>query len=128
MNLFSVCGMAILACTSAQILRRIHEPSSKLTSIVFIVIAGTTLIGASVPLIEFIKTLDMNESFEKYYSIMMKGLGLCILGTTAGDICRDSGEETISSVLSIATKISVMIVCLPLLNDIIELAKEMLLR
>ena len=53
---------------------------------------------------------------------MFKTLGICFLAQFAADSCRDAGESALASKVELAGKISILVLSLPLFEDIAQTA------
>lgn len=62
----------------------------------------------------------------EYVKILLKGVGICYLTALCTDICRDCGENTLASQITLAGKIAVMMISLPLFVSIIGIVKSLL--
>lgn len=60
------------------------------------------------------------------FDIMLKGLGVALLCRFCSDICRDCGENTLASGVESVGKIVIFSLSLPMLADILTLAREIL--
>ncbi len=126
MNILPVAVFALFACCSAVVLRHFSQPITPfigLTASILIMIATVISLG---PVIDFIKNLDGGQNYESYYEIMLKGLGIAILSESASDICRDCGEISLASKVELASKVSILLLSIPLLEAILGLSKEMM--
>lgn len=61
---------------------------------------------------------DINVS---YFSVMLKMLGLCITAQLAENICKDCGENALASVVETAAKCSILLVALPIANELVTI-------
>lgn len=126
MNIYAVTGFALLACAASVILKKFGDSAGfLLPAAAFICLTGSAIAAAS-PVGDFIDSLDPAGKFTDYYSVMMKGLGMTVLGESAADICRDCGEDSIASGVEICTKISMLLIALPMISKIAILAGEFL--
>ncbi|MBQ7161410.1 MAG: stage III sporulation AC/AD family protein [Clostridia bacterium] len=128
MNIYTVCGFALLSCAASVILRRFENSAGVLIPAAALVsFAGAALAAAS-PIGDFIDSLNENGRFTDYFSIMMKSLGTAMLGECACDICRDCGEQSIANGVELCTKISLLILALPLITKLTGLAADLLAK
>ena len=125
MNIYAVCGTAVLACAASVIIKKLNG-SGDAIPVVFIVAVSAALTAAAVPVIDFVRSLDASQEYEKYFSIMLKGLGIGFLGNTAAVLCRDSGENGMATTVDTATKVSIVVLCLPVISEVIGIAKTFL--
>ena len=62
----------------------------------------------------------------KYGEIILKGLGIVILTQICADICRDSGEGTLASNIETVGKLELLLLSIPLIEEILGTAKTLL--
>ena len=69
---------------------------------------------------------DLNNASPSYLPIIVKTLGIVIVTQIASGLCRENGEESISLIVELAGKISVFIICLPLIESLYTIVKSYL--
>lgn len=55
-------------------------------------------------------------------TVMLKALGLALIAQIASDLCRDSGEQTLSGVVELAAKLGILLTALPLATQLVEMS------
>lgn len=100
-------GMAVTVLTSVLVLRELFLRLS--------------------PLLTTAKTLfdGLPLSWE-YGSILLKGLGVCLLTQTAADCCRDAGESALAGKAELTGKITLLALSVPLFEKVATLAVTMI--
>lgn len=63
-----------------------------------------------------------------YWSVMLKALGIAILCRICTDVCRDCGEGAIAGGVETAGKIAILALSLPMVEEIVAWAQELLKR
>lgn len=76
--------------------------------------------------VELMGALGIDGVVAQYTEIMLKGLELTVLCRLCADICRDCGEGTVALAVESAGKIGMVILAMPAIADIIEVAGELL--
>lgn len=84
------------------------------------------LVGLARPLISYVSALLESSAAAPYAEILMRTLGVAILTETAGGICRECKEPSVASYLEMAGRLEILILCLPLMEDILESVKGLL--
>ncbi len=59
-------------------------------------------------------------------SAMMKALGIVLAGQIALGVCKDAGETALASGMEFAVKTGVLLVSLPLLEELLSIVREVL--
>jgi len=58
----------------------------------------------------------------EYVRVVLKALGICFVTQLAADICRDSGQQTIASVMETAGRGAMLILVLPMMSSVLSAA------
>lgn len=123
MNIVGIAGIAICAAVVAAMLRRYHQEYAVLVGIVAgIVILIEILTGIAPAVQQINRLLDAAGVSSQYAVILLKTLGICFLAQFAADACRDAGESALASKMELAGKISIVILSLPLFEQIAKTA------
>lgn len=70
---------------------------------------------------------DESSLDHSYVMILIKGLGICYVTNFAVSVCRDCGESAIASQTLLAGRIALVVISLPMIEDLIEIVKMLLL-
>lgn len=123
MNILTVCGIALITVAAASVIRELRPSLAPfVTAAAGVLLLGYTVISAS-PVIEFIKALDTLASGG--ISVMIKGLGIAVSCQLTAEICRDCGDTNTASRVELACKICILLLSLPLVRDILQIAGEL---
>lgn len=119
------CGAALLALMGVIILKGQKSEFAPFVSLA----ASVILLGASVltflPVIEFVFESVGGTDFSRYLSTLTKALGITVAVQLSADVCRDAGEGSLAAKLELVGKAEILVLCLPLIRDLITLAREM---
>ena len=123
-----IIGVALLSCAAVLILRNFSSQSALFVSVFCgIVILGFCLLQAKGFLSYFIEICRDNR-YGDYFAVMVKALGISVICTVGADICRDCNEHTLADRVELAGKVELLIIALPLLQNLIELSEEILIK
>lgn len=86
------------------------------------VLFAFAIIGSISPLISYVHTLLGQGGIASYAETLFKALGVGILTQCCGDICRESGEAGIGAGVETVGKAEILMLCLPLIREIVEMA------
>lgn len=78
--------------------------------------------------ISFYYRLCADSGNGQYYSLMLKGVGVGLISGVASDLCRDCGEERLASRVEFAAKLEILIIALPLVESLIKLSENIMLK
>ena len=116
-----------LCVTLVLVLLRSWNPSFELpmklsAAILFVGL----LLGLARPLISYVSSLLSSSAAAPYAEILLRALGVTILTETVSGICRECKETSVASYLEIAGRLEILILCLPLMEEILESVKGLL--
>ena len=81
-------------------------------------------LGILIPVFDFINNLSGNTSHKALYGIMFKSAGICMLCTVGAEICKDSGEASIASKITLAGKCTLIAYALHLIKEVFGYAQK----
>ena len=123
MNIIAIAGIAILSAIIAVMLKRYNAEYAVVLSIAAGLFILFAVFASVVPAVKeigsFLKSAGLSS---KYAAILLKTLGICFLTQFAADSCRDAGEDALASKTEIAGKIFIVILSLPLFEEIAKTA------
>lgn len=90
-----------------------------------VLFAGAVLSLAS-PLVAFLREMSATAGVATYAVFLLKALGIAVLTQCAADICRDAGESGIAGGVELAGKAEILLLCLPLIGEILATANKLL--
>lgn len=87
---------------------------------------GTGLLSLAVfyPILKFLEDIASGTKIQMYFPILVKALGISLLVQITADICIDSGEGAIAHRVEMIGKSEILILCIPLIKEILLLCEE----
>lgn len=70
--------------------------------------------------------IDENSFVGTSLSVMMKALGIALIGRICSDVCRECGESGLAQGVESAAGVVIFMLSLPILREILEFASEVL--
>ena len=70
--------------------------------------------------------MENNGIDREHIRLLLKSLGICLVGQIASDSCKDSGEGAIATKIELFCKLSVLLISFPLFAEIMEIAIDLL--
>ena len=120
--IFKIVLTASVSALLALSFKKRHEHIS-----VLIVVAATLMISAFM-LSSLMSAFDdvaalfsMSGLNASYLKMLLKCLGISLLASLAGDICEDAGYQSLASQIILAGKMCILLLCLPLYKDVLEI-------
>ena len=124
-ELLKICGVAII-CAAAS--ARIGKSSDGIGLAVRL--GGTVaVVGLAVSLVlrvvEYLQGMELSQLPSQYFSVMLRALGVCVLSRICSDVCKDSGETTAAGAVESAAKFALILLSLPILEELISYAESL---
>lgn len=125
MDIIKVIAVGIITSVCAVILRQVKP---ELT--IFAVITGSVVIiflileAVGGVFTEYKFLLEKTGLNSGIFTSVLKVIGVGYLVEFAGDICNDAGVGSISQKILLAGKILILIMCLPVIKNLIEIILE----
>lgn len=126
MDVWKVCGIAVLCCAAIWILRQWKAEMVFPVRVVGAMLIFGILIASAAPLLELVSVLSVGEDGLVYGEILLRGLGISLLCTLGAGLCRDFGEAGLAGAVDAAGKIGVLLQALPLIQKILDMTGELL--
>ncbi len=126
MDLWKICGIAVLCCAAIWILRQWKAEMVFAVRAVGTVLIFSMLLAAASPLWELVDRLSVFGDGLAFGEILLRGLGISMLCTLGAGLCRDFGEAGLAQALEAAGKVGVLLQALPLIDKILEMTRELL--
>lgn len=126
MTMLKLCMVALLVLTSTTVIRGWKSDFVPLLRIGAVVLFGSFMIASAKPLLTLITGLGKEAEASPYVETILKSLGIVILTQISSDICRDSGENTLAGHIETVGKIELLLLCIPLIEEILTIAQKLL--
>lgn len=126
MDTIKLCAVGILVTVVSVVLQRWNpqfELPLKLSSAILFI--GLVL-SLAVPLVTYVSGLMHETAASSYATLVMRALGVAVLSETVGGICRECKETSVASYIEMAGRLEILILCLPLIEEILEHVKGLL--
>lgn len=128
-ELIKIFGIALLGALLGVLLRKWNGDAALLFKVACGVVMCVACILLLSPLVERIKELAetaLGESASEAVSVLLRVLCVALLSHICASVCRDCGEGTIAYYAELGGKIEIMILCLPLFLDVLDIALELI--
>ncbi len=126
MSSIKLCMIAVMGVVIAMIVKQWKADWLPLIRMGLALLFATVILGAATPLIEYIHTLTETVGAQKYTDPLLKALGVAVLTQCCGEICRESGESSIATGVETAGKVEILLISLPLIDEILRVARSLL--
>ncbi len=120
------CAAALCALAAILFMR---TEKSDFAGFVGIAASAVLLGGAvmtAVPVFEYVSDTVSGTVFASYLSTLVKAIGITVAVQFVSELCRDMGEGALGAKLELVGKAEILLLCLPLAKELMELAAEIL--
>ncbi len=124
--LFSIIGIAVVATAACVILQKTNPEFSMMVALITGVLIFMFVLSSFTPILDSLESW-MNEFGlnNVYFTTVVKTLGICYLTQMASDTCKDAGYSSIASKVELAGKITILLLALPMFENLISLTIEL---
>lgn len=126
MSILQVAGAALLCGVVILLLRELRPtfaPPARLAATLMLVGASLVLYA---PILSEINTLLTVTGAMEYALPILRALGIALICELCASFCRDLGEGTLALGVSLFGKLEILLLSLPLLMQVLDIAKELL--
>lgn len=123
MELTAIVGLAIVAVCIVVLLRQYKPEYALMVSLICSVVIFAAVLGELVPAFDTIRSMMQQVQIDgQYIEILLKSLGICFITQIASESCRDAGESAIASKIELAGKLMLVVLALPMFEEIVSIA------
>ena len=126
MGILQVAGCALLAVIALIALRELRPsfaPPVRLAASVLLIGAALALYA---PVLTRIQALLSVPAASEFASPVLRALGIALICELTANFCRDLGENTVAEGVQLFGKLEILVLSLPLVDKVLEIAKELL--
>ena len=120
-----ICGGALLLVIAIVLVRSAKSDVLPLQWTGILLLGGAALL-LSRPLLAWLVELGEAWGMGESAKLLLKGLGIAVLTQLCADLCRQTGEGSIATAVEMAGRAELLLLCLPLLRDLVGLAASLL--
>lgn len=93
---------------------------------VSLLLMGIVLTQIAPVLDEIQNVVELTGMSGDYAAVLFKGVGICLLTQLAGDVCKDSGENSIAAKVELIGRTAILLLTLPMIRDVLGWAWEII--
>ena len=127
MNILAILGVTIISIIMSSMLKKYVPEYALVISILVGIILIFFIVNNIVPVIYKVKDIiNISNLPQEYCLIIFKTLGICFLTQFVSDLCHDAGESAMSSRVELIGKLSIIMISLPLFEEIIRITLDLI--
>lgn len=126
MSIFQIAGVTLLCAVAVLALRELRPafvPAARLAGILLLVGAAVLLYA---PILSRIHSLFGLSDAGELAAPILRALGIALICELTALLCRDMGEHGLAQGVQLFGKVEILLLSLPLLDQILDIAKELL--
>lgn len=125
--MIKLAGIIVVSLILIIFIRDTKKEFSLLLSIAVGILVFMSVAQEFYSVVETISSLvEYSGEISSYISLMLKILGISLLGQFVIDLCRDNGENALATQTEIAIKIVIISMTLPLIETVIKIVTGLL--
>jgi stage III sporulation protein AD len=127
--LFKVCGVAAVASMMILLIKKWGGDLAVMLKIASGITLAAICFGAMSPIISYVRelsALDTTGGLSESAEFLLRVLAVAVVTHFCATVCRDCGEASLGSYVELGGKTEIIILSLPLLRKIIDLAVGLL--
>lgn len=82
---------------------------------------GISVVGKLEIIVEELRFLQgYFNSYASYMKLLVKIIGITYLAEISADLCKDAGANTLASQIELFGKLSILVLCMPIMTSLLE--------
>lgn len=127
MELGKIIGLAVISVTFIVLFRQYWPEYGVLVSLLSGILLLSMVMVAVAPVLEEIQLLaDKTGLAGEHTGILVKTLGICFITQIACEACKDAGESSIASKVEMAGKVTIVLLSLPLFQELLKITLRLI--
>ena len=120
--------LLLVVCACACVVVRLYRPEY---AVVLTLCIGTCTLLCLLPQLRqmtdfFFSYAQMGTTLSSFANLILKIMGIAYLAQFAADICVDCGEKAMAQKVTLAARVGILVLCLPILQSITQILFSLL--
>ena len=127
MEVLKIVGITVMGLSLTWILKTRDNKFASLISMLTVIIIGMFIVSSITPIIDTLNGIDKNISNSvSILPLLFKVCGICLLTNIVSLICNEAGEKSLSTMLEFAIDVAILLLCIPLFENIYQTIMDVL--
>ena len=126
MGILQVAGVALLAAMLIPLLRELRSATAPPVRLVTTLILFGAALGLYAPVLNRVQSLFAMGGGERLAAAVLRAVGIGLICECSAAFCRDLGEQTLAQGVLLFGKLEILVLALPLIDEITEIVGELL--
>lgn len=123
---FKICAIGIIFAIVCVLIKNYRGEFLIPVRLASVILIFGVVIAIISPVVKYLNTLMGQMLPLEYMQIILKTLAIAYMTQISGEMCRECGESSIAFGIETVGKIEIVVLSLPLINNIISMAGELL--
>ena len=125
-HVLAVSAVAVFAAVCGALIQKSNREIALLFSAAAAVLVFLYILPQVSELSGMIYELSEAAETTEILAVLLKALGIVLVGRIAVSVCKDAGENALASGVEFAVKTAVLLAALPLLKSLLTMIREVL--
>ncbi len=127
MEIVNIAVICIICAILSRVIAQTNQELSILVTIAAVIVIALCVLNSVCDVISKLGTI-INVTGVDHSSIYIafKALGICYICELSSSSCKDCGESALASIIEISGKVAITLICLPLLDTLMNVVKNIL--
>ena len=126
MAILKICMIAVTGLSALMVLKQWKNDFLPLLRLGLTLLFAFAAVSTASPVVTAVRELMGESGAASYTTVILKALGIAVLTGCCAEICRECGENGIAGGVELVGKTEILLLCLPLLSEILTTAAALL--
>ena len=126
MGIVQIAGLALLCVELILCLKEMRASLAFPARLAAAILLFGAALALYIPVLERIRALFSLSGAVDFATPILSAAGIALICELTASFCRDLGENTVANGVLLFGKLEILVLCLPLVDDVLEIAKELL--
>ena len=126
MGIVQIAGLALLCVALILCLKEMRASLAFPARLAAAILLFGAALALYIPVLERIRALFSLSGAVDFATPIVSAAGIALICELTASFCRDLGENTVANGVLLFGKLEILVLCLPLVDDVLEIAKELL--
>lgn len=126
MSILQLSGCAILSVFLIFLLRQLRTELALPARLAAVLLLCGAALALYLPVVERMRALFSLADGSDLATPVLRATGIALIAELTASFCRDLGEGSVADGVLLFGKLEILVLCLPLVDAVLEIAKELL--
>ena len=126
MGIVQIAGLALLCVALILCLKEMRASLAFPARLAAAILLFGAALALYIPVLERIRALFSLSGAVDFATPILSAAGIALICELTASFCRDLGENTVANGVLLFGKLEILVLCLPHVDDVLEIAKELL--